>query len=96
MGLQEIKYLVSKEFRYNISSGLNITFAVPLFTRSSIVALHVNFSFKNVMLYVFSSTNLTIANPEISLINGVFTLMNLYSLGFGIILSFGKIGSDLF
>ena len=47
--------------------------SVPLFTISNIAMLHVNFSFISKVLWVPPSS--IIANPDISSINGVFTLL---------------------
>ena len=42
------------------------------------------------------SNTLIMANPDISFMNGVPTLINFYSLGLQTMHSFGKNGSDLF
>ena len=55
-----------------------------------------NFSFNNLVLCVVLSNILTIASPDISSINGAFTLINFCSLGFNTMHSFGKIPKDLF
>ena len=48
------------------------------------------------VLYILPSRILIIAKPDISSMNGAFTLINFCSLGFKIICSFGKMGRDLF
>ena len=48
------------------------------------------------VLCVFLSSTLIIANPDISSINGDSTFINLCSFGFNTMHSFGKIGKDLF
>ena len=67
-----------------ISSGLNIMVSVPLFTISNTAIFHVNFSFISKVLWVPPSNILTIANPEISSINGALTFISFCSLGFKI------------
>ena len=52
----------------------------PLLAMSSVTALHMNFSFCNIVLYMFPSSILIIAKPDISSINGALTLINFCSL----------------
>ena len=68
----------------------------PLLVISSVAEFHTNFNFSIIVLHVFLSNILIIANPEISSINGFSTCINLCSLGFNTMHSFGKIGMDLF
>ena len=68
----------------------------PLLVISKGAALHMNFSFSNIVLYVFPSNILIIASPDISNINGAFTLNNFCSFGFNTMCSCGKMGRDLF
>ena len=70
--------------------------SVPLSTISNIAVFHVNFSSINKVLWVPPSNILTIANPQISSINGAFTFINFCSLGFKITQSSGNMGRDLF
>ena len=70
--------------------------SVILFTISKIATLHVNFNFISKVLWVPSSSILTIARPDISSTNGAFTFINFCSFGFKIIQSTGKMGNDLF
>ena len=79
-----------------MSSGLNIMVSEPLLAMSNVAALHMNFHFSNIVLCVFPSNILTSASPDISSINGPFTLINFHSFGFNIVCSFGKMGKDLF
>ena len=44
----------------------------PLLAMSNVAALHMNFSFSKIVLYVFPSNILIIARPDISSINGAF------------------------
>ena len=69
---------------------------MPLFTISYIAIFHVNFNFINIVLQVPPSSILTMANPEISSMNGAFTFISFCSLGFKIMQSPGKMGKDLF
>ena len=70
--------------------------SVPLFVMSSMALFHVNFNFNNKVLWVPPSNILTIASPEISSINGVFTFINFCLLDFKIAQFSGNIGTDLF
>ena len=80
-----------------MSSGLNIIVSVLLFTISSTATLSVNFSFINrVFIWVPPSNIFTMANSNISSINGTSTFINFCSLGFLIMQSTGKMGEDLF
>ena len=79
-----------------ISSGLNIIVSITLFVWSSMALLCVNFSFNKRVLWVPLSNILTMANPEISSINGAFTFINFCSLGFKIVQFSGNMGTDLF
>ena len=67
----------------------------PLLTISNVAVLCMTFSFNNIVLYVLPHNILIMARPDISSINGAFTLINFCSLGFSKILSFGKMGRDL-
>ena len=68
----------------------------PLFAMSNIAAFHMNFSFGNIVLYVFPSNILTIVSPDTSSINGTFSFINFCSFGFSTMHSFGKMGIGLF
>ena len=68
----------------------------PLLAMSNVAEFYVNFSFNNMALCVVPSNILTIASPNISSINGAFTLINFCSFGFNTMCSFGKMGKDLF
>ena len=68
--------------------------SVPLFAISNIATLHMTFSFTNKVLWVPPPSILTIANPDISPINGAFPFTNYCSLGFKIMQSIGKMGND--
>ena len=80
----------------NISFGSSMIVSRPLFVMSSIAKFHVNFNFNIIELCVVLSSILIIARPDISSMNGAFTFINLYSLGFSTMHSLGKIGRDLF
>ena len=79
-----------------ISSSLNIMVSEPLFVMSSMALFHMNFNFSKRVLWVPPTNILTMANPKISSINGVFTFINFCSLGFKIVQSSGNMGTDLF
>ena len=68
----------------------------PLLAMPNIADFHVNFSFTNMVVCVVPPSILTIASPNISSINGAFTLINFCSFGFKTMHSFGKMGQDLF
>ena len=68
----------------------------PLLVISNIAEFHRNFNLSIIVLCVFLSSTLIIANPDISSINGASTFNNLCSFGFNTMHSFGKIGKDLF
>ena len=70
--------------------------SVPLFAVSNIALFQVNFNFINRVLWVSPSNILTIASPKSVSINGAFTFINFYSLGFKIIQLSGNMGTDLF
>ena len=55
-----------------------------------------NFNHDIIVLCVFLSSTLIIANPHISSLNCASTFINLCSFGFNSMSSFGKIGMDLF
>ena len=76
-----------------MSPGLNIMVSVPLFTVTNIAVLCMNLNFNNMVLCVLPCN---ISRPDISSLNGVFTLINFCSLGFSATYSFGKMGRDLF
>ena len=63
---------------------------------SNVAELCMNFSFSSIVLCVVPSNILTITSPDISSINGAFTLINFCSFGFNMVHSFGKMGKDLF
>ena len=63
---------------------------------SNVAKLHVNFNLSIIVLCVFLSSTLIIANPEISSMNGAFTFTNFCSFDFNTVCSFGKMGMDLF
>ena len=63
---------------------------------SNIAVLHMKFSFSNIILCVVPSNILTIASPDISTINGAYSLINFCTFGFHMVHSFGKMGKDLF
>ena len=75
---------------------MNIMVSVPLFTMSNLALFHVNFSFLSRVLWVTASYILTIASPEISSMNGVFTFISFCSLGFKLKQLSGNMGTDLF
>ena len=54
------------------------------------------FSLSIIVICMFLSSTLIIANPEISYMNGASTLINLCSFGFNTTCFLGKIGMDLF
>ena len=56
----------------------------------------INFNFNKRVLWVPPSNILTMANPEISSINGAFTFINFCSLDFKIVHFSGNMGTDLF
>ena len=68
----------------------------PVLAMSNIAESHMNFSFNNTVLCVVPSNILTISSPNISSINGAFTLINFCSFGLNTMHSFGKMGKDLF
>ena len=68
----------------------------PLLVISNIAENHTNFNLSIIVLCVFLSSTLIIANPDISSINGASTFINLCFFVFNIMHSFGKIGKDLF
>ena len=68
----------------------------PLLVISNIAEFHTTFKISIIVLCVFLSSTLIIANPDISYINGASTFINLCSFGFNTMHSFGKIGKDLF
>ena len=57
---------------------------------SNIAEFHMNFSFNNMVLCVVPSNILTIASPDISSINGAFTLINFSSFDFNTVCCFEK------
>ena len=62
----------------------------PLLVISSIAKFCVNFNFNIIVLFVVLSSILIIASPDISSMNGASAFINLCSLGFSTICSFGK------
>ena len=54
-----------------------------------------NFDLSMIVFCTFLSNTLIMASLEISSINGASTFINLCSLGFNTMCSFGKIGTDL-
>ena len=68
----------------------------PLLAMSNVAGFHMNFSFNNMVLCVLPSNILIMASPDISSINGTFTLINFCPFGFNTVHSFGKMGTDLF
>ena len=68
----------------------------PLLVICNIVEFHMNFNLSIIVLCVFLSSTLIIANPDISSINGASTFINFCPFGFITMCSFGKIGIDLF
>ena len=68
----------------------------PLLVISNIAEFCMNFYLSIIMLCVFLSGTLIIANPDISSINGTSTFIHFCSFGFNTICSFGKTGKDLF
>ena len=68
----------------------------PLLTISTVAAFHMNFSFNSIVLLVLLCNILMIARPDISSINGAFTLINLCTFDFSMIHFFEKLGKDLF
>ena len=67
----------------------------PLLAMSNVAVLLMNFHFNNIVLCVVPSNILTIVSPDISSINGAFTLINFCSFGFNTVHSFGKMSKDL-
>ena len=67
----------------------------PLFVMSNVAKFHMNFNLSILVLYLFLSSTLIIANHEISSMNHASTFINLHSFGFNTIHSFGKMGMDL-
>ena len=67
----------------------------PLFVISNLAKFHMTFNFSIIVLCVFLSSMLIIANPDISSIKGASTFINLCPFGFNTMCSFGKIGIDL-
>ena len=63
---------------------------------SSVAKFHANFSFSIIVFCKFLSNILIMANPDMSSINDASTFINLYSLGFNTVCSFGKNGIYLF
>ena len=63
---------------------------------SRIALLHVNFSFIDRALLVFSSMILIIAKPKISSANGALTFTHFFSSSFSNTSFSGYIGTDLF
>ena len=80
----------------NISFGSNMIVSKPLFIMSNVAKFCMNFNFSIIMLCVFLSSTLIMANSEIPSINGASTFIYLCSFDFNTIHSFGKIGMDLF
>ena len=68
----------------------------PLLVISHIAEFHTNFNLSIIVLCVFFSNTLIIANPDILSINGASTFINLCSFGLYTMHSFGKISMDLF
>ena len=68
----------------------------PIFLMSRIALLHVNFSFIDRVLLVFSSMILIIAKPKILSRNLALTFTSLFLSGFSITSFSGYIGTDLF
>ena len=68
----------------------------PLLIISNTAEFCTNFNLSIIVLCVFLSSTLIMANPDISSINGASTFINLCSFGFNTMHSFGKIGRDLF
>ena len=68
----------------------------PLLVISNIAEFCTNFNLSIIVLFVFLSSTLIIASPDISSIHGASTFINICSFGFITIHSFGKIGKDLF
>ena len=67
-----------------------------LLVLSNVAEFCVNFNLSILVLCVFLSHSLIIANPDISSINGASTFINFCSFGFNTMHSFGKISKDLF
>ena len=68
----------------------------PLLVIPNVDVFHTNFNLSIIVLCVFLSSTLMIANLDISSINGASTFINLCPFGFNTMHSFGKIGRDLF
>ena len=68
----------------------------PLLVISNVAEFHRNFNLSIIVLCVFLSNTLIIANPDISSINCASNFTNLCSFGFNTRYSFGKISTDLF
>ena len=75
---------------------INIIASELLFVMSNVAKFHMNFNFSIIMLCVFLSSTLTMANPKISSINGASTFINLCSFDFNTICPYWKFGMDLF
>ena len=80
----------------NISFGSNIIVSKPVFVMSNVAKFHANVNLSIIVLCVFLSSTLIMANPEISSMNGASTFINLCSFDFNTICSFEKMGMDLF
>ena len=68
----------------------------PHLVISDVVEFHTSFNLGIIVLCVFLSNTLIIANPDISSIIGASTFINLCPLVFNTMHSFWKIGIDLF
>ena len=67
-----------------------------LLAMSNVAEFCMSFSFNNMVLCVTPSSILIMASPDVSSINGAFTLINFCSLSFNTVHSFVKMGKDLF
>ena len=68
----------------------------PVLVISNVAKFHTNFNVSIIVLCVFLSSTLIIANPDILSINCASTFINFCSLYFNTMCSFGKIAMDLF
>ena len=68
-----------------------MTVSKPLLVMSTVAEFHKKFNLSIILLCVFLSNTLIIADPDISSINGVSTFINLCPFGFNTMHSLGKL-----
>ena len=76
--------------------GSNMVISKTLLVISNVAEFCTNFNLSIIVLNVFLSTTLIIANPDTPSINDMFTFINPCSFSFNTMSSFGKIGTDIF